>query len=44
MSDLELFGTILGIMFGTLVVMVAIGAVFLNLFDRIDDEQPDEEI
>lgn len=25
-------------------LMEAIGAVFLNLFDRIDDERPEDEI
>ena len=44
MSNVEIFGIILGVTFGMITLICCIGAVFLNLFDRIDDERPDEEI
>ena len=41
---MKVLGIVLMVMFCTIVVIAGIGAVFLNLFDRIDDERPEEEI
>ena len=37
-------GIVLVVLLCVFMVMGAIGAVFLNLFDRIDDERPEDEI
>lgn len=41
---IKVLGIVLVVFFCVFTIMGAIGAVFLNLFDRIDDERPDEEI
>ena len=36
--------TVLGVMFGILVLVACIGAVFLNVFDKLDDEDKESEV
>lgn len=41
---MKVLGIVLVIFLCVFMIMGAIGAVFLNLFDRIDDERPEDEI
>ena len=41
---MKVLGIVLVIFLCVFMIMGAIEAVFLNLFDRIDDERPEDEI
>lgn len=41
---MKVLGIVLVVLLCVFMFMGAIGAVFLNLFDRIDDERPEDEI
>jgi len=41
---IKVLGIVLVVLLCVFMVMGAIGAVFFNLFDRIDDERPEDEI
>jgi len=41
---IKVLGIVLVVLLCVFMLIGAIGAVFLNLFDRIDDERPEDEI
>lgn len=41
---IKVLGIVLVVLLCVFMLMGAVGAVFLNLFDRIDDERPEDEI
>lgn len=41
---MKVLGIVLVVFLCVFMLMGAIGVVFLNLFDRIDDERPEDEI
>ena len=36
--------TVMGVFFGILVLVACIGVVFLNIFDKLDDEDKESEV